>query len=93
MKTRYKYSLTFVVIHVLLTLFVFYELYQPNVPNGDLVLLFSPNIFIPLLLVDNLPDIFGHWSNLYWTTIFWAIVGFLIGLLVEKMKSKKSQVQ
>jgi hypothetical protein len=93
MKSRYEYSLIFIVIHVLLTAAALKFFYEPNIPNGDLGMIMFPNILIPLLLTDNLPDIFGYFSNLYWATIFWAVVGSTIGLIVEKIKSRKLSIQ
>ncbi len=86
MKSRYKYGLIFVIIHILLTTIALNFFYEPQVPNRDLGLIMFPNILIPLLLTDNLPDIFGYNSNLYWAAIFWLIIGFGIGFIVEKIK-------
>lgn len=93
MKSRYEYSLIFMITHVLLTVIALKFFYEPNVPNGDLGMIIFPNIFIPLLLTDTLPDIFGYFSNLYWATIFWAIFGFIIGLIVEKIKSRRLNIK
>lgn len=86
MKKRYKFSLVFVIIHLLLTAFAFYAFYDPQ-PNGDLGVLFFPNIFISVLVTDNLPNIFGYWSNIYYSVIFWAVIGFLIGWFLENRKA------
>lgn len=90
MKTRYKYGLVFLIIHILLSLCAILFVYDANVPNSDLGMMVFPNIFIPLLLTDILPDIFGYWSNLYWMGIFWLLVGYIIGLIVEKRRLRKS---
>lgn len=89
MKKRYKYSLIFIIIHILLTTIALNYFYNPTIPNGDLGLLMFPNLLIPVILFDNLPDIFRYWSNIYWATVFWMIIGFVIGLIVEKIKSRK----
>lgn len=86
MKTRYKYGLVFLIVHILLSIGAILFVYNANIPNSDLDMMVFPNILIPLLLLDNLPDIFGYWSNLYWGGIFWLIVGFVIGLIVEKRR-------
>ncbi|MEN9649479.1 MAG: hypothetical protein RL094_446 [Candidatus Parcubacteria bacterium] len=90
MKTRYTYGLLFLVIHSILSLGAILFVYDANIPNSDLGLIMFPNIFIPLLLTDQLPRIFGYWSNLYWSGIFWFIIGYLIGLIVEKRRLRKS---
>jgi hypothetical protein len=89
MKTRYKYGLVFLIIHILLSLCAILFVYQANIPNGDLGMIVFPNIIIPLLLIDNLPDIFGYWSNLYWCGVFWLVLGCVIGLIVEKWRLRK----
>ncbi len=86
MKTRYKYGLVFLIIHIFLSLLAIFFVYEAIGPLGMIVF---PNIVIPYLLTDNLPDIFGDWSNLYWGGIFWLIVGFIIGLIIEKRRLRK----
>lgn len=93
MKSQYKYALVFVIVHILLSLCAVLFVYDANVPNSDLGMIVFPNIFIPLLLTDNLPDIFGYWSNLYWGGIFWLIIGFIVGLIIEKRKVRKLNPQ
>lgn len=89
MKTKYKYGLIFLIIHFLLSLLAVLFVYDANIPNSDLGMIIFPNIFIPLLLTDTLPNIFGYWSNLYWGGIFWFLIGFVIGLIIEKRRLRK----
>jgi len=93
MKTRYKYGLTFLIVHILLSLCAILFVYEANVPNSDLGMIVFPNVAIPLVLTDNLPDIFGYWSNLYWGAVFWLFVGFIVGLLIEKRRLRKQARQ
>jgi hypothetical protein len=93
MKTRYKYALVFTITDTVLSLIAIFFVYEPTIPNGDLGMIVFPNIIIPLLLTDRLPRIFGYWSNLYWGVIFWLIIGFIIGLIVEKVRLRKLNKQ
>ena len=86
MKTRYKYGLVFLTIHILLSIFAILFVYDANVPNSDLGMIIFPNILISLLATDNLPDIFGYWSNLYWGGVLWFGIGYVIGCLVERKR-------
>lgn len=93
MKKRYKYALFFVIIHILITLYALNFNYNPSVTNGDLGLILMPNILIPVLLFDRLPDIFGYWSNIYFATIFWILFGFIIGLIAEGLKKTVNNIK
>ncbi len=93
MKTRYKYGLVFASVHALIAVFAVSTMYEPNVPNGALGMLVFPNIIIPLPLTDILPDIFGYWSNLYWGGLFWFLIGFIIGIIIEKRRLKSHKVE
>lgn len=87
MKKRYKYALIFLAVHIALSICAIAFIFNSDMPNSDLGMIAFPNIAIPLLLTDRLPDVFGYWSNLYWGGVFWLIVGFLSGLAIEKRKN------
>lgn len=86
-----KGGIILLIIHSILTLIGFLFLYDSTDPNGDVALIILPNIIIPLIALNwmHLPLIFGKWSSIFYFSIFWFIIGTLIGWIYGKIKSKK----
>jgi hypothetical protein len=89
MKTkRYwlRVAIVAVMIHVVLSSVLISIVGLHPINNNDLVGLVFPNVFLGILFVDFLPDIFGEWSVLWWLVLYWFIVGAFIGWIYGKMK-------
>lgn len=86
MKLRYKYALTFTVIHLIVTICAMLLL-----GSNSYNLIAFPNIAVFYSLtayfIVLFPFILQPWSIVVFGGFFWFVAGFVIGCLLEKNKS------